>query len=92
MSLTDYVLQYLDGLTKEQLQAKVDADESLVAELRRYEWQVRLAKRYTSIDVDGQELMRRILRERPSHGQILYGHRDWYDRQMRELKQYIDSL
>lgn len=92
MTVTDYVIQYLDSMTKEQLSEMIRSNRSLVSELKPIEWQVRLAKRFTKIDVDKQELMRRILRERPGHGQILYAHRDWYDQEMDALKTYIDEL
>lgn len=92
MKATQYIFQYLDTRTPQQLKEDIYTDKSMVAELRPHATLVRAAKRFTTIDVDARELLGKILLERPEHGQVLWAHREWYTRQMDELRAWIDSL
>lgn len=92
MKATTYVFQYLDSRTPEQLKDDIYAGKSLLAELMPHERMVRAAKLVTTIEVDKKELLGKILLERPEHGKILWANRAWYERQMEEIKAWIDKL
>ena len=92
MNINYYVERYLDSIQKEELQRKVDANESLVDELRGYAGMIRMIKRGGSIEVDGDQLLKDVLYRRSGHGVVLFDNREWYDRQIRELQAYINSL
>lgn len=92
MNVNSYIFRYLDSIQKEELQRKVDANESLVTEIKGYAGIIRMIKGAGTIEVDGDELLKDVLYRRSGHGVILFNNREWYNRQIRELQSYINSL
>ena len=92
MNINSYIFQYLDSITSAELQRKIDANDSLVHELRPYAGMVRLAKGFSTVQVDGDNLLLDLYRERRDKAEILLAHRRWYERQIDELQTFVNSL
>ena len=92
MNINYYVGRYLDSIQDSELKRKIDADESLVAEIKGYAGMIRMVKGLGSIEVDGDKLLLDVYAQHRAKGEILLNHRTWYDRQIRELQAYINSL
>ncbi len=90
--IVNYVVQWLDHQTPQEVAQKAQADFDLVADLAPYAGLVKAAKRLVALDVDRDSLLVEIAQKRPAHAQVLMNHRDWYDRQIAALQTYIEGL
>lgn len=90
--ITTYVIQWLDTLSLAELEQKVQVQAHLVEDLRSIQPMVKTAKRFISLEVDADDLLVQVSITRPKHAEILAKYRTWYDLQIAELRNYIESL
>ena len=91
-ALLPYILQWLDTMTPGEFEAQVKGNVRLVSLAQPHKKTMKIAKSFMRIDIDGATLLQTLLEERPRYGAICFDNRSWYDRNIRELEQFIASL
>ena len=96
-SVTTWVGQWLSQRRPEELHAMAQQDVSLVSELQAYRPLVKMYKGITKgitkdISISADTLLDYCLANYPQHGLVLMNDRKWYNRQIDELRQYIENL
>ncbi len=90
--LLDYLVQWIDSMSPQELERKIRANESLVEEVKPHEAKMKIGKMLFKLDVDANLIIDHLLAYRPVQGQILFLNKQWYDKQIEELTAYIDRL
>lgn len=88
-----FISQWLNNTTPKQLGAMAEAGESLVDKLKPYGFAVRLAKlRNHDFYMAPDELIGWMYGEFPEHAMVANSNRAWFNQNIDELIQYIDTI
>ncbi len=89
--ITTLVGQWLGSKSPQELAQYAQADASLVEQLRPYQGIVVAYKKIAKVDMSADTLLDWMLKNYPEHGKVCFQNREWYNRQIEGLLQFVTT-
>lgn len=88
-----YLGLYFRQTPAQDLRAMADRGARLRDELKAYEGLIKPVRRLTGrVHADADDVLSWSLRQYPAHGDVLFDHPDWYERELADLIEYVNRL
>lgn len=88
-----YLGLYFRQTSAKDLRAMADQGARLRDALEPYEGLIKPVRRLTGkVYADADEVLSWALRQHPAHGDVLFDHAEWYERELADLVDYVNCL